>query len=90
MQLAREHAERDLSGVAYLEAKSILTIKELIPTAALPDEGEGTWLMHLHDEGNVLRCAVVFCDDELATVTVYLAMKKFTFSSRKAFKDMLL
>ncbi|CAK0856925.1 unnamed protein product, partial [Prorocentrum cordatum] len=90
MQLAREHAERDLSGVAYLEAKSILTIKELIPTAALPDEGEGTWLMRLHDEGTVPRCAVVFCDDELAAVIVYLAMEKFTFSSRKAFKDMLL
>ena len=47
--------------------KSILTINKLSPMADLPDQDEGVWLMHLHDEGNVPRCAVVVCDDVLAT-----------------------
>eukprot|EP00959_Pyramimonas_sp_CCMP1952_P106419 2224605-Pyramimonas_sp.AAC.1 len=64
MSLVREHRERDLAGVTYLEAKSILTINELIPTAALPEAGAGAWLMHLHDEDNIPRCAVVFVEDD--------------------------
>eukprot|EP00959_Pyramimonas_sp_CCMP1952_P459157 9477794-Pyramimonas_sp.AAC.1 len=47
--------------------------------------------MHLHDEDNIPRCAVVFVEDDgPETVLVYLTRKKFTFPSKKQFKDLLL